>query len=172
VIQVLEADLTVPEHASALIQLMDEYARDPMGGANALSQFAKENLVSELKKRDTAHVILAFVDGKPAGLVTCLEGFSTFACRPLLNVHDAVVSAKYRGRGLCKRMLEVAEAMAQRLGCCKMTLEVLEGNVAAQAAYRSCGFTAYELDPRMGKALFWEKKLALLEPSPQQMSAG
>ncbi len=69
-------------------------------------------------------------------------------------------------------MLEVAEAMAQRLGCCKMKLEVLEGNVAAQAAYRSCGFTAYELDPRMGKGLFWEKKLALLEPSPQQTPLG
>ncbi len=71
-IQVLEADLTLPEHARALIQLMDDYARDPMGGGKALSQFAKENLVSELKKRDAAHVILAFVDNKPAGLVTCL----------------------------------------------------------------------------------------------------
>jgi GNAT superfamily N-acetyltransferase len=172
VIQVLETDLTLPEHASALIQLMDEYALDPMGGGRALSQFARENLVSELKKCDTAHVIFAFVDGKPAGLVTCLEGFSTFACRPLLNVHDVIVSAEYRGRGLCKRMLEVAEAVARRLGCCKMTLEVLEGNVAAQAAYQSCGFAGYELDPRMGKAMFWEKKLALIEPCLQQEPAG
>jgi GNAT superfamily N-acetyltransferase len=127
VIQVLETDLTLPEHASVLIQLMDEYALDPMNGSRALSEFARENLVSELKKCDAAHVILAFVDGKPAGLVTCLEGFSTFACRPLLNVHDVIVSAEYRGRGLCKRMLEVAEPVAHRLGCCKMMLEVLEG---------------------------------------------
>jgi hypothetical protein len=53
-----------------------------------------------------------------------------------------------------------------------MTLEVLEGNVAAQAAYQSCGFAGYELDPCMGKALFWKKKLALIEPSPQQTPAG
>lgn len=158
-IQVVEADLTLSDHAGAVVQLMDEYSRDPMGGGKALSSFVRNNLVSELRKRDSAHVILAFVDGKPAGLVICLEGFSTFACRPLLNVHDAIVSVEHRGRGLCKCMLRVAEAVAHRLGCCKMTLEVLEGNVVAQAAYKSCGFAGYELDPRMGKAMFWEKKL-------------
>jgi GNAT superfamily N-acetyltransferase len=162
-IEVVEADLMLPEHASAVVQLLDEYARDPMGGGKALPPFVRANLVSELRRRDAAHVILAFVDGKPAGLVICLEGFSTFACRPLLNVHDVIVSAEHRGGGLCKRMLEVAEAVALRLGCCKMTLEVLEGNIVAQAAYKSCGFASYELDPRMGKAMFWEKKLAVVE---------
>jgi hypothetical protein len=43
-----------------------------------------------------------------------------------------------------------------------MTLEVLEGNIIAQAAYTSCGFASYKLDPRMGKAMFWEKKLAVV----------
>jgi ribosomal protein S18 acetylase RimI-like enzyme len=166
VIEIVEADLMLPEHARAVVQLLDDYARDPMGGRKALSPFVKANLVAELRKRDAAHVILAFVDGESAGLVICLEGFSTFACRPLLNIHDAVVSAEHRGRGLCKGMLQVAETIAQRLGCCKMTLEVLEGNVVAQAAYTSCGFAAYELDPRMGKAMFWEKKLAVVESNP------
>ncbi len=43
--------------------------------------------------------------------------------------------------------------------CCKLTLEVLEGNHIAQAAYTKFGFSGYELDPEMGRALFWEKKL-------------
>lgn len=159
-IRVVEADLGLPEHANAVVQLLDEYARDPMGGGKALPCFVRENLAAELRNRDHAHVILAFVDDTPAGLVICFEGFSTFACRPLLNIHDAIVSAEYRGRGLSKRMMETAEAIAQKLGCCKMTLEVLEGNTVAQAAYKSFGFNDYELDPRMGKALFWEKRLA------------
>lgn len=171
-IQIVEAELALPEHASAVIQLMDEYARDPMGGGKVLPSYARANLVSELRKSETAHIILAFVDGKPAGLVACLEGFSTFACRPLLNVHDVIVSTEHRGRGLCKRMLEAAEFVAQRLGCCKMTLEVLEGNVVAQAAYKSCGFAGYELDPRMGMAMFWEKLLKLVEPNPQLEEPG
>lgn len=159
-IQIVKADLTLPQHGDALIQLLDEYARDPMGGGKELSEYAKANLVAELKNRTTVHVILAFDDNIPVGLLTCIEGFSTFACKPLLNIHDAVVSAAYRGRGICKQMLQAAETLAYKLGCCKMTLEVLEGNKVAQTVYQSFGFAGYELDPRMGKAMFLEKKLA------------
>ena len=158
-IEIVEADLSVPSHAGAVVQLMDEYALDPMGGRKSLSDYVKANLPAELAKRKTAHVILAFVDTKPAGLIVCLEGFSTFACKPLLNIHDVIVALPHRGRGLSKLLLQKAEAIAIDLGCCKLTLEVLEGNHVAQAAYKACGFSGYELDPQMGKALFWEKKL-------------
>ena len=158
-IAIIEADLAIPEHASIIVMLMDEYACDPMGGGQGLSDYAKTNLISELAIRKTAHVIIAFVEDKPAGLVTCLEGFSTFACQPLLNIHDVIVSAPYRGQGLSKLMLQAAEQIAIDLGCCKLTLEVLEHNHIAQKAYRSVGFNGYELNPEMGKALFWEKKL-------------
>jgi GNAT superfamily N-acetyltransferase len=121
-----------------------------MGGGKALSSFVRENLGSELMNRDAAQVILAFDDDDPTGLVMCLEGFSTFAWRPLLNIPDVIVSAGHRGRGFCKRLLAVAEYIALRLGCCKNALEVLEGNVVVQAAYRSCGFASIELDSRIG----------------------
>lgn len=158
--EIIEADLSVPAHAEAMVQLLDEYALDPMGGGQGLSDYVKTNLPVELAKRKTARVILAFVDTKPAGLVVCLEGFSTFACKPLLNIHDVIVALPYRGRGLSKLLLQKAEAIALELGCCKLTLEVLEGNHIAQSAYKACGFSGYELNPQMGKALFWEKKLA------------
>ncbi|WP_373539148.1 GNAT family N-acetyltransferase [Chamaesiphon sp.] len=158
-IEIIEADLAVATHADAIIALMDEYARDPMGGGGGLSDYAKTNLISELAKRKTARVILAFVENRPAGLVICLEGFSTFACQPLLNIHDAIVSLPCRGRGVSKLMLQFTEKIAIELGCCKLTLEVLEHNYIAQKAYRSVGFDGYELNPEMGKALFWEKKL-------------
>jgi GNAT superfamily N-acetyltransferase len=158
-IAIIEADLAIPEHADAIITLMDEYARDPMGGGRGLSEYAKTNLISELAIRKTARIIIALLDDKPAGLVTCLEGFSTFACQPLLNIHDVIVSVPYRGKGLSKLMLQAAEQIAIDLGCCKLNLEVLEHNYIAQKAYRSFGFNGYELNPEMGKALFWEKKL-------------
>lgn len=156
---VVEADLARPEHAQAVVGLLDEYAHDPMGGGSGLSAYTKQNLIAELRKRDTARAILAFVDDDPAGLLIAFEGFSTFACRPLLNIHDVVVSSAYRGRRLSSRMLSKAEAVALDMGCCKLTLEVLEGNTIAQAAYRAFGFSGYELDPEKGRALFWEKKL-------------
>jgi GNAT superfamily N-acetyltransferase len=158
-IEIVVADLGLTIHAKALVNLMDTYARDPMGGGRGLTDQVKANLPAELAKRSSAHVILAFVDTHPAGLVVCLEGFSTFACQPLLNIHDVIVAPLYRGRGLSKMLLGKAEEIALKLGCCKLTLEVLEGNHLAQSAYRACGFSGYELNPKMGKALFWEKKL-------------
>jgi GNAT superfamily N-acetyltransferase len=159
VIEVVEADLTIAKHAEALVMLMNGYALNPMGGGAELSDYAKTNLAAELGNRDSAHVILAFADGAPAGLVVCLEGFSTFACKSLLNIHDVFVTQNQRGKGLFKLMLQKVEAIAIARGCCKLTLEVLEGNHAAQAAYKASGFAAYELDPQMGRAMFWQKKL-------------
>ena len=77
----------------------------------------------------------------------------------MLNIHDVIVIEKYRGRGISKKMLNKAEEIAISLGCCKLTLEVLEGNTIAQGAYKSCGYSGYELNPKMGKAMFWQKKL-------------
>ncbi len=162
-IEIVEADLNIPAHAEAMIQLMDEYALAPMGGGKGLSDYVKANLAAELAKRITAHIVLAFDSAEPAGLVVCLEGFSTFACQPLLNIHDVIVAFPYRGRGLSKLMLQKVEAIAIALGCCKLTLEVLEGNYIAQSAYKAFGFSGYELNPQMGKALFWEKKLATVK---------
>jgi len=158
-IELIEADLDDLEQGSAILNLLDEYAQDDMGGNCGLSNFAKQNLIAELQQRQGTHVILAFVDENPAGLSICFEGFSTFACKPLLNIHDLVVAKKYRGLGISKRLLAKAESIALSLGCCKLTLEVLEGNHIALGAYRACGFGAYQLNPNAGKALFWQKML-------------
>jgi ribosomal protein S18 acetylase RimI-like enzyme len=153
------ADFNNPFHASAIVFLLNEYAKDDMGGGEPLSTFTQANLVSEMAKRPTIHTVIAFVDAKPAGLINCMEGFSTFACKPLLNIHDIVVLAEYRGQGISSQLLKKAEEIGKDLGCCKLTLEVLEGNKLAQAAYIANGFAGYQLDPVMGRAMFWQKKL-------------
>lgn len=79
-VRILKADPGLTEHGQAIISLLDQYARDPMGGGSPLSEHARQHLLGELRRRDNAHVILALVDGKPAGLINCFEGFSTFAC--------------------------------------------------------------------------------------------
>ena len=42
----------------------------------------------------------------------------------------------------------------------KIVLEVLDGNDAAQALYRRCGYAPYALDAAHGAARFWHKPLA------------
>ncbi|MDD5274263.1 MAG: GNAT family N-acetyltransferase [Methylovulum sp.] len=156
---IILADLSSPDHAQTIMDLLDEYAQDPMGGGQALSAFVRSNLVAELKKRQGVYVLLAMHNEEAVGMAICFEGFSTFACKPLLNIHDVIVSAKYRGRSIARRLLAKAEEIAVASGCCKLTLEVLTGNTAAQAAYKACGYAGYELDPTMGQAMFWQKKL-------------
>lgn len=159
-ISIFEADLSNSFHAESTIDLLNHYSKDEMGGGQELAQFVRENLVEELKRRKAVRVIFAFDGEKPVGLAILMEGFSTFACMPLLNVHDLVVLSEYRGKGISKQLLSKAEQIAKQLGCCKLTLEVLEGNKVAQAAYRASGFEGYELSPNTGKALFWQKKIA------------
>jgi len=104
--------------------------------------------------------VLAFDGATPVGLVNAIEGFSTFACRPLVNVHDVVVASSHRGRGIAARMFAEVEAIARERGACKLTLEVLDGNASARTLYQRLGFTAYQLDPAMGHAQFLHKWLA------------
>jgi len=87
---IFKADLNNEIHSISVLKLLDDYAKDIMGGGEELPVFVKENLIQELKKRPTASVFLAFVDDAPAGLAICFEGFSTFACKPLINIHGRI----------------------------------------------------------------------------------
>ena len=158
-VQAIIADLNNQQHATAYLELMSHYACDPMGGGEDLSDYAKKNLVKTLLTRNDVFIILVFVGNKPAALLTAIEGFSTFACKPLLNVHDVVVHKDFRGQGLTKILFENIEAVAKRIGCCKITLEVLSGNKIACKAYNRLGFSDYQLDPEFGSALFWTKTI-------------
>lgn len=159
-IKTVIADLNNEQHAAAYLSLMSHYASDPMGGAEDLSVFAKENLVEALLARNDVFIVLIFIANKPAALLTAIEGFSTFACKPLLNVHDVTVHNDFRGKKLTRILFEKIEEVAKQRDCCKITLEVLSGNTIACKAYRSLGFSDYQLDPEFGSAVFWTKKLS------------
>ena len=158
-IQVVIADLNDKQHATAYLELMSHYACDPMGGGEDLSLYAKENLIKTLLTRDDIFIVLVFIENKPAALLTAIEGFSTFACKPLLNIHDVVVHSDFRGQKLTKVLFERIEQVAKQRDCCKITLEVLSGNKIACDAYHKLRFSDYQLDPEFGSALFWTKKL-------------
>ena len=157
--EIIVADYFNEKHGIDIIQLLDAYAKDPMGGGKSLPLYVKENLVAKLSKIPYAFSLICYVNTAPAGLINCFDGFSSFACKPLINIHDVVVLSKYRGLGISQIMLHEVENIAKEKGCCKMTLEVLEGNKAAKNAYLKHGFAGYELDPDMGKALFWQKTI-------------
>lgn len=162
-ITVRTVNLDVEQDATALLNLLDHYAQDPMGGGHPLTESTREHLIPRLKQVSNFHAALAWADDgadkQAVGLINCLIGFSTFAAAPLLNVHDLVVRDDHRGKGIGSALLGHAEHLARDLGCCKMTLEVLSENTIAQRSYVRVGFRPYVLDPAAGHALLMVKPL-------------
>jgi len=158
-ITVMRADYHDPEHQRVIPELLNAYASDLMGGGQPLENWVKQNLVAHLASIDHAFTFLAFADNAAVGLTNCFEGFSTFFCKPLINIHDFFVLKSYRSMGIGSKMLAKVEDYARERDCCKLTLEVLENNVNAIQLYKKQGFMGYSLRPETGTALFLEKKL-------------
>lgn len=159
-IEIKQIDYADSQQAADLVMLLNNYAQDPMGGATPLAPAVREILPVKLAEFPTAFSIIAYVDSKPAGLTNSFYGFSTFAARKLVNIHDVTVLPEYRGMGLSTKMLAHVESIAIENDCCKLTLEVLAGNQIAMNAYKKLGFKGIELDTPTGHYLFWEKKLS------------
>ena len=152
-------DYTAPRDREALVHLLNAYATEPIGGGTPLTQDVRQRLCDDLARLPSAVSFIAWLDEQPVGLINCIEGYSTFKARPLLNVHDLAVLPGQRGQGVGQALLAACETHARERGCCKLTLEVLSGNRRALRSYEQFGFAPYVLDPSEGHALMMQKWL-------------
>ncbi len=144
---------------AALCTMLNAYAQDPMGGGEPLAEENLTRLCDDLAARPFAFSFLAWDGGAPLGLVNCFEGYSTFKAQTLINIHDIAVRESARGRGVGQALMQAVELEAKARNACKITLEVLTGNAVAIKSYARFGFTAYQLDPAAGQAVFLQKWL-------------
>jgi len=135
------------------------YALDAMGNGAPLPADALERLVPGLRAQPAALILLAYVDGRAVGIATCFRGFSTFAARPLVNIHDLAVLPSHRGRGIGRLLLDGVLRKATELGCCKVTLEVKANNTKARRVYEMAGFSQAGDGEPTGAWLFYTKSL-------------
>lgn len=139
-VTIRQADLDDPADAAGVVAVLDSYAADPVGGGQPLADTVRATLAEKLGEQPHALVLVATTDEQCIGIAICFFGFSTFAARPLLNVHDLAVLPAHRGRGVGRALLAAAERCARERGCCKLTLEVQDSNARARGLYRSFGF--------------------------------
>jgi len=158
-IRIVVADLAKAAHRAAVLAMTDAYSRDPFGDGKPLDPAVRRRLIPGLRRHPTTLIILAFAGDRPVGAAVCFLGFSTFAAKPLVNIHDFMVLPELRGRGVGRRLLEAVEREARRRGCCKLTLEVMDHNRRALRTYHSFGFARYVLQEAAGRALFMAKPL-------------
>jgi len=158
-IKIVEADLNRTDHQQAVTELVNANAMDPMGNGKPLSDETRSALIPGLRRHPTTIIFLAYENGKAVGIAVCFQGFSTFAARPLINIHDIAINPEYRGQGTGRRLLEAIEQKARKTGCCKVTLEVQENNRRARQVYEAAGFSQAVYEEAAGGSLFLTKQL-------------
>jgi GNAT superfamily N-acetyltransferase len=145
--EIRTANLSDSADAQALVEIVDSYARGP-GGQNApLSPEARASLAKGLREHPAAFALLAFDAGRAVGAAICFVGFSTFAGKPFVNLHDLAVLPSHQSRGIGGELLEAVARRARALGACKVTLEVVAANHGARRLYARCGFGPSEATP-------------------------
>ncbi|GAB56667.1 GCN5-related N-acetyltransferase [Glaciecola punicea ACAM 611] len=153
----VKVDYSKQIHMAHLLTLLQLYAKDPMGGGEAISEHVMQSLPHALATRSYMHSFLVFKDEQPVAFANCIESFSTFAGKGVMNIHDFAVNSDQRGQDVSQFLLKGIQEVALLLGCSKLTLEVLQGNKSAIRAYEKSGFSAYQLNPELGNAMFWQK---------------
>ena len=145
-IDVVEADLADETQVARLFEILDAYARGP-GGQNApLSDRARENLGPGLREHPMSFALFGRLGGEIVGAAVRVWGFSTFAGRPSLNLHDFSELPEAQGRCVGTAILEALEALEalERRGrdrdAAKLTLEVVGTNEGARRLYERFGF--------------------------------
>lgn len=105
-----------------------------------------EVVATEARLRDTlfgdrAHVevLIADVDGAPAGFALFFHNYSTFLARPGIYLEDLFVRPAYRGRGVGKALLQRLAALAVERDCGRLEWSVLDWNEPAIKFYQSLG---------------------------------
>jgi GNAT superfamily N-acetyltransferase len=84
-----------------------------------------------------AEVVIAEVDGQPAGFALFFHNFSTFLGKRGLYLEDLFVRPQYRGLGLGKRLMIHLAKLATERDCGRFEWSVLDWNEPAIRFYRS-----------------------------------
>jgi GNAT superfamily N-acetyltransferase len=90
-------------------------------------------------ERPRAEVLIAEVDGAPAGFALFFHNFSTFIGKPGLYLEDLFVRPAFRGLGLGKQLMVRLAQIAIERDCGRFEWWVLDWNTPAIDFYRRLG---------------------------------
>lgn len=88
-------------------------------------------------------VLIAELDGTPAGFALFFPNYSTWEGRPGLYLEDIFVEDAARTRGIGRKLIAALARLARERGCVRIDLSVLDWN-PARGFYRRLGFRHLE----------------------------
>ena len=129
--ELLEAD---DKYVEAVNRLLGQLSSTP----RRFSMASLEAIVNS----ENSHLRLDEVDGKVAGMLTRSHYLAPTGLK--MWIEDVVVDGAMRGRSLGRRLVERAVEYARTLGPGTLMLTSRPSREAANALYRSCGFSFKE----------------------------
>ena len=129
--ELLEAD---DKYVEAVNRLLGQLSSTP----RRFSMASLEAIVNS----ENSHLLLAEVDGKIAGMLTLSHYLAPTGLK--MWIEDVVIDEAMRGRSLGRRLVARAVEYARTLGPGTLMLTSRPSREAANALYRSCGFSFKE----------------------------
>lgn len=121
---------------------------DLIRGLAEYERLAHECVATEADVRESlfgpargAEVLIAEVDGAPAGFALFFHNYSTFLAQRGIYLEDLFVYPHFRGHGIGKRLLAHLAALAVTRNCGRLDWAVLDWNEPAIGFYRRLGAT-------------------------------
>jgi ribosomal protein S18 acetylase RimI-like enzyme len=152
--QFIKVDINNPIHGIQLLNLLNDYMEDEMGVNASMPEELGSKILKGLKKHSAYLGFFVQVDDEYVALANCNLNYSTWQAKFLLNIHDFIVSPKFRKQGVGEFLLKEMEIYAKEKGYCKLNLEVRQDNNKAQNLYNKVGYS--DCEPPM---FFWQKIL-------------
>lgn len=117
-------------------------------GLAEYEKLAHQCVATELTLRETlfgdrpfAEVLIARLDGTPAGFALFFHNYSTFLAKPGIYLEDLFVLPELRGKGVGKSLLIELAKIARDRHCGRLEWSVLDWNEPAIGFYQRLGAT-------------------------------
>jgi ribosomal-protein-alanine N-acetyltransferase len=94
---------------------------------------------SRFLRREGNHIVIAYVDGEPAGFVSGTEILHPDRKEPELFLNELGVDPNFRGRGVGRALVAELWETARNRGCRGMWVLTDDDNVAATRTYAGAG---------------------------------
>ena len=98
----VKIDLGNEGHCQQLLQLLNLYMEDIMGNNKPMPVDLGPRIIAGLKNHSSYIGFFVKYKSEFVALANCNYLFSTFAAKPLINIHDFIVNPAFRQKGIGK----------------------------------------------------------------------
>lgn len=125
-----------PDDAADIVRLVGAlavYENEPL---ETVKLTEADVLAHGFGARPCFEVLLAELDGRAVGFALFFQNYSTWEGRPGIYIEDLFVESQARGHGLGRQLVVQIAALAERRGCCRVDLAVLDWNPTREFYHR------------------------------------